>query len=120
LRQMKAIQLKKDIYVIEDFWSPQTCLDFIARSEKMGYESATIQTESGARLVESVRNNNRVILKDFQLAGELWRLLNPHAPEKMGNSFPIGLNELFRFYRYKSGQQFRKHRDQSYIRNDRE
>lgn len=39
---------------------------------------------------------------------------------KLAIVFPIGLNELFRFYRYEPGQQFRKHRDQSYIRNSKE
>lgn len=117
---MKKIQLQKDIYVIEDFWSPQTCQDFIAKSEGMGYEAATIQTELGPRMVDSVRNNERVIYKDFQLAEELWSLLQSFSPGEIGNSLPIGLNELFRFYKYEPGQQFRKHRDQSYIRNSRE
>jgi hypothetical protein len=54
------------------------------------------------------------------LASELWEQVKPMAPQQKGNSFAIGLNELFRFYRYDVGQQFRKHRDQSYIRNDKE
>jgi prolyl 4-hydroxylase len=36
------------------------------------------------------------------------------------NSHAIGLNELFRFYRYQPGQEFKKHRDNSYIRNNKE
>lgn len=52
---MKTIQLKKDICIIEDFWSAQKCANFISKSEKIGYEAATIQTETGPRLVESVR-----------------------------------------------------------------
>lgn len=117
---MKTVQLKKDIYLIDNFWSFEASQDFIAKSEKIGYEAATIQTERGARLVESVRNNNRVIYKDVELANELWEILRPYAPGEVGNSIPIGLNELFRFYRYEPGQQFRKHRDQSYIRNNQE
>lgn len=117
---MKTIQLKNDIYFIENFWPAEKCLAFIEKSEQIGYEPATVQTEMGPRLVDSIRNNNRVMLKDIQLADELWVHLKPVAPVKAGNSTPIGLNELFRFYKYGPGQQFRKHRDQSYIRNDKE
>lgn len=38
----------------------------------------------------------------------------------IGNSLAIGLNELFRFYRYTPGQRFKVHRDGSYIRNEKE
>ena len=44
----------------------------------------------------------------------------PHVPDWIGASSAVGLNELFRFYRYAPGQQFRKHRDQSFIRNETE
>jgi prolyl 4-hydroxylase len=54
------------------------------------------------------------------LAQEIWNELAPHAPKFIGESEAIGLNELFRFYRYQPGQQFRRHRDQSYIRNSNE
>jgi prolyl 4-hydroxylase len=83
-------------------------------------EAATVQTETGPRVVEHIRNNNRVLYRDIALAQELWKELAPHAPQSIGDSEAIGLNELFRFYRYQQGQQFRKHRDQSYIRNSRE
>ncbi len=117
---MKAIELKKNIYQIEDFWSPERCADFINKTETIGYEPATVQTENGPRVVDFIRNNNRVIYKDFQLANDLWLELKPHAPESIGDSVAIGLNELFRFYKYRPGQQFKRHRDQSYIRNSKE
>jgi prolyl 4-hydroxylase len=68
--------------------------------------------------VESVRNNNRIIYKDIILADTIWAQLKQFAPTKVGNSKAVGLNELFRFYKYQVGQQFKRHRDQSYIRND--
>lgn len=97
---------------------PQECGDFIAKSEAIGYQPATVQTESGQRLVTSVRNNNRVIYKDEVLAGELWKSLQPLAPQQIGNSKAVGLNELFRFYKYQPSQEFKRHRDQSYIRDN--
>ncbi len=117
---MKTTALSKDIFLIDQFWSINKCDEFIAKSESKGYEAATVQTETGPRVVDHIRNNNRVLYKDFALAQQLWNELAPHAPKSIGDSESIGLNELFRFYRYQPGQQFRKHRDQSYIRNSRE
>lgn len=114
---MNRIEIGKDIFLIENFWPSHQCYDFIERTEKIGYEPATVETERGSRLVEFIRNNNRVIYKDIALADQLWLSLKPYAPVQRGNSVAIGLNELFRFYRYELGQQFRKHRDNSYIRN---
>jgi len=54
------------------------------------------------------------------LANELWSQVQSYAPKSIGNSHAVGLNELFRFYRYEPGQQFKKHRDQSFIRNNEE
>jgi prolyl 4-hydroxylase len=118
--KMKTIELKKDIFLIQNFWSPEKCDDYVLKTEKQGYTPATIQTENGPRLVDFVRNNNRVICKDLQLANDLWLALQPYAPKEIGTSVAAGLNELFRFYRYRPGQQFKKHRDQSYIRNSTE
>jgi prolyl 4-hydroxylase len=84
------------------------------------YEPATVQTENGPRLVDFIRNNNRVTYKDNDLANELWSAVKDYAPASIGESEAIGLNELFRFYKYQPGQQFKKHRDQSYIRNSKE
>jgi hypothetical protein len=117
---MRRTELTKNIYLINDFWSPKKCDDLINATERMGYQRATIETEKGPRVVDFIRNNNRVLYKDFNLAKNLWDELRPYAPNEIGESVAIGLNELFRFYKYEPGQQFKKHRDQSYIRNSSE
>lgn len=118
---MKNIEFSaNDIFLIRNFWSVEKCDEFIAMSENNGYEAATVQTEIGPRIAEHIRNNNRVLYRDFALAQQLWNDLAAYAPKTIGESEAIGLNELFRFYKYQPGQQFRKHRDQSYIRNGRE
>jgi prolyl 4-hydroxylase len=117
---MKTTLLQKDVILIEDFWSTEKCDEYILKSEDKGYEVASVQTDNGPRVVDHIRNNNRVLHKDFGLAEEIWRTLQSHVPNTIGDSEAIGLNELFRFYRYQPGQQFRKHRDQSYIRNSQE
>lgn len=115
---MRKNNLTDFIFTIDNFWSAELCNDYILKSEAIGYEPATVETEKGQRVIETVRNNNRIIFTDFELANNLWERLEPLAPARIGISKAIGLNERFRFYKYQPGQQFRKHFDQSFIRND--
>jgi prolyl 4-hydroxylase len=117
---MKLRKFTEEILIVEEFWSYSQCNDFVKKSEEIGYAQATIETDKGAKVVKSVRNNSRVLYKDSALAAALWTDIKPFAPKQIGLSVPIGLNELFRFYRYEPGQEFKRHIDQSYIRNDRE
>ncbi|MEM9676046.1 MAG: 2OG-Fe(II) oxygenase [Bacteroidota bacterium] len=88
------------------------------KSENIGYEPALVNTERGQQRIEGVRNNQRVLLTDYSLAHEMWGSLCKYAPPILGNSEAVGLNEMFRFYKYEPGQEFKKHRDQSFIRNE--
>lgn len=117
---MTLHKVADNIFIIFDFWSADKCESMIAKSEAIGYKTATIETERGAKVVPSVRNNKRVMLNDVVLAEELWQVLKPLAPVNIGNSVACGLNELFRLYKYQPGQVFKRHIDQSYIRNERE
>lgn len=117
---MQLFKLTKDIFIIQDFWPKEKCKAFIDKSEDNGYRNAAIDTDMGQRVVKSVRNNKRVMYTNSELALEIWEQLRDLAPQTIGNSTAIGLNELFRFYRYKPGEEFKLHRDQSYIRNSEE
>lgn len=117
---MQLFKITNDIFLIQNFWSAEKCAAFIAKSEEKGYRQATIDAGSTHKVVTSVRNNKRVMYADELLAADIWKELAPLAPARIGNSVAIGLNELFRFYRYKPGEEFKQHRDQSYIRNSHE
>ncbi len=117
---MTKVQLNENIFLIMNFWSKEQCENFIQMSEEKGYSAAKIDTGMGNRVVSSVRNNKRVMHKDQYLADELWNQLAEHIPERYGNFKASGLNELFRFYRYQPNEEFKKHTDQSYVRNENE
>lgn len=117
---MKLKEVKKNILMIDDFFTKEECDHFIDLSEKIGYERATVGTESGSKVLDRIRNNHRVLYNDMGLAVSLWKRLAEYAPRKIGNSVSIGLNELFRFYKYEEGQKFIKHIDESFIRNEAE
>jgi prolyl 4-hydroxylase len=117
---MECKRLAEHIFVITDFLTRTECLQNMALSEQVGYEAAKINTSAGSRLRTDIRNNNRAFYKSEALAQAYWDKLQSFAPPPVGASTAIGLNELFRFYRYQRGQQFKGHYDESYIRSDRE
>src|SRR5262245_33455174 len=109
---MTPIHLDGDrIFVVHGFLSPEECRAHVERSEAVGYEPATINTDAGAVLNEDVRNNRRVIVDDPSLARRLWVRLEGLVPASLAGHTVVGLNERFRFYRYETGQTFRMHRD---------
>lgn len=117
---MKFQQITDSIFIIEDFLTRPECMEKMVLSEKIGYELAKVNTASGSKVRTDIRNNNRAFYNSDELASELWEKVGPYVPAQLGNSRPIGLNELFRFYRYQRGHQFKGHFDESYIRNERE
>lgn len=114
---MRYTQLTDSIFLIEDFLTRQECLDHIVLSEKLGYELAAVNTAAGARVKPHIRNNSRAFYTSQELAAQLWEKARSFVPAQLGHSHACGLNELFRFYRYQRGHQFRGHFDGSYQRS---
>jgi prolyl 4-hydroxylase len=110
----------RDVFVIDSFFTPEECLEQIARTERAGFEDAPITTGSGFVMAKHIRNNARVMLDDMDMAGHLWERLRPFVPERLGYWLPIGLNERFRFYRYDVGEKFAPHYDGAFERTMKE
>lgn len=105
------------LFVIRDFLSPKECERFIAQSEQLGYDDAPITTSAGFQMRKDIRDNQRVILDDADLAAQWWeRAKDLLVPDWFGWRV-VGLNERFRFYRYDVGQRFAPHTDGYYERN---
>ena len=109
--------LGKNVFVIHDFLSAEECGHFIAESEAQGYEDAPVTTVFGPVVRPDVRNNNRVIIDDPELATTWFERARPFLPQQLGEWRLAGLNERFRFYRYDPGQVFKRHQDGSYFRS---
>lgn len=105
---------RDDIFVIRDFLSTQECDDLIKRAEEINFNPA-----DGYVVSKGIRNNDRIILDDVQLAFSLWEKLRDYVPDKYGCK-PIGLNERLRFYRYEPGQFFNWHHDGYFQRHVKE
>jgi prolyl 4-hydroxylase len=106
------------IFTIPDFLPAIECDAFIRMSEKEGYGKASLATVDGPKIQSEVRNNDRVIVDDAQMAADLWRRAAPHIPRILNGRQALGLNERFRFYRYDPGQQFAGHIDAPFRREN--
>lgn len=112
------MKIADGIFTVSNFLSSQECDDFIAMSERIGYEAATLATVDGAKLQPEIRNNHRVILDDRDIVQRLWVRAAPHVPPILNGRQAIGLNERVRFYRYDPSQQFAGHVDAPYRRSN--
>ena len=105
----------------EGFLTPDECKGFIDLSEKQGYNEALIRARGqGEVMNKDVRDNDRVIWDNPKVAEQLFEMIKDLVPQDIDGYEPIGLNERFRFYRYKDGQRFKPHIDGAYKRSDTE
>lgn len=115
---MKKIELAKDIFLIEDFFGMEECKFYINQSEGHGYEEAKVTVDGSQQMFKGIRNNMRVMFKDYELAETLWKRINQFCVQTIGISTVFGLNEMFRYYKYEPGQRFKRHADGIYQRSE--
>ncbi len=108
---MRINRLGAGIITIEGFLSPDECNAFIARSEEIGFAEAAIKTDDGDILDKGIRNNDRIILDDPELAAHLFARAQPLLPPVLDECPLAGFNERFRYYRYENQQKFAWHQD---------
>jgi predicted 2-oxoglutarate/Fe(II)-dependent dioxygenase YbiX len=93
------------------------CDEMIARIEAENPAPAPITIGHGREMMApDVRNNERVIFDDAELAARLFVRTRGAVPERLEDGVLIGYNERFRGYRYRPGQRFAPHFDGSYFR----
>ncbi|MFT5127674.1 MAG: hypothetical protein ACI8W8_001280 [Rhodothermales bacterium] len=113
-------EYSETIYTVSELFSPERCDELMSLSENMGYTDAPITTMHGPVMRPDIRNNQRVILDDYELADEIWDLVRPYSRNSFGGCDAVGVNERFRFYRYDVGQLFDFARDGALTRTHRE
>ncbi|BFM09150.1 2OG-Fe(II) oxygenase [Halioxenophilus aromaticivorans] len=111
------IKYNNGAFVVEGFLTQKECSDLISRSEGIGYTRSKIQTSSGEEESISVRNNERILFDDYDLAKQLFDRLLQYLPQEIDAWKPSGLNKKFRFYRYGGDQYFKWHVDGSFKRD---
>ncbi|MCR9058127.1 2OG-Fe(II) oxygenase [Roseibium album] len=106
------------VFEISEFADAGFCNRVIDRANDLGFQPATITSESGTSVTPEIRNNDRVIFDDVEFANELWIRVSPNFRHPFKGWTAIGINERFRVYRYVPGQFFDWHQDGEYIRPD--
>lgn len=94
------------------------CDAFIERSEQLGYFDAPINTSFGPLLRKDVRDNQRILVDDPELATAWWDRAKGLIVEEWLGWEAVGFNERFRLYRYDPGQRFAPHMDDCFQRDN--
>ncbi len=95
------------VWLLHGFLDSKECAGLIRRSEDLGYEPAPV----GGVILDTMRNNTRVVFEDETLATELFQRAQRLLPDTIDGMALAGFHEQFRFYRYEPGQEFHSHRD---------
>ena len=96
-RQLK--QIDDDIFTVSNIFDGAECLELVARAESIGFEAASVRTPSGPKMMTHIRNNDRVVFNDVQLADEMWKRIRSFLPVLDGQS-ACGVDSQLRIYRY--------------------
>lgn len=107
------------IFIIHDVLDKNECLEMIELAESIGFSEATVSLPEGAKLMKSVRNNQRVTIDDENIANMIWLKIKSLIP-KVDDSNATRLNYRIRFYKYSIGQRFNRHIDGVYKEGEEE
>lgn len=89
-----------DVGTVSEFMSADECAQFVKLSEDKKYEDAPVSTPDGMIIMKDVRNNERVMIDDTEIAANLYARIKLFVPPRFKKKWePVGLNERLRFYR---------------------
>lgn len=113
----RASDKGKLAFVLRNVLSKEECKNWIADTEKWGYEPALVNVGYGRQeYMPDYRSNYRSIHDSVPQAEELYRRLKPFLPQEMCGRKIVGLNERLRFLRYDKGELFDVHFDGCFVR----
>jgi len=117
---MKKKELHPQIFIIENFLTDEECDHYIELTKDKVFEEAKINIGGRQMMSKGVRNNDRLMIFDNDLAKNLFQKAEKFLPKTYEDYKVLDFNEMFRIYKYSSRQRFKMHRDGSYIRNENE
>jgi prolyl 4-hydroxylase len=100
----------------EGVLTAQECEAVIAIAEEKGFVPAAIYTDQQGRdHFSENRKSYRCIIDSDAFAAHLWDRVKHMVPPKWKGATCVGLNERFRILRYDPGDEFKPHRDGTYM-----
>ncbi|CAN0891617.1 hypothetical protein LINGRAHAP2_LOCUS17097, partial [Linum grandiflorum] len=112
-KNLQVTRLKDtDLFTVSEFFTSSESKAFIEIAESKGFVH---QGSLGPTKGEAYRDNDRISVDDPALASSIWEsgLSRLFADIKIRGKVAVGLNPNIRFYRYKAGQRFGRHIDES-------
>lgn len=112
------------VWTVPAMFTQEECATILAGVAGADWLAATVNRAEGRAVDAKVRDNTVAVVRDPQLAGELFRRTKPHVPERMSAEIGgksrtemevTGVFLPLRVYRYEVGQHFGLHEDQSYF-----
>ena len=105
------------IVLIEALLAHAECGQLIDSIERADPTPAPINTVDGVQRNPDVRNNDRTMIEDAEFAAKLFERAKARIPPQVFGRNVVGVNELFRCYRYRPGMKFSPHTDGAYERS---
>jgi hypothetical protein len=96
-------------FILYNVFTPEECQEWIDLTEKRGYSPALLNYGRLQVLVADVRNNDRCMIDDVDMAQKLFERIKSYIPKEWKTHQVVGLNERLRFLRYDPGQKFDSH-----------
>lgn len=117
---MEKTILHQEIFLLENFLTNEECDHYIEMTKDKVFEEAKISMQGRQVMSKGIRNNDRLMVFDNELAKKLFERAAGFLPQTHENYTISDFNEMFRIYKYSPGQRFKMHRDGSYLRNENE
>ncbi|CAK8573585.1 unnamed protein product [Lathyrus sativus] len=101
-----------DLFTVRNFFSSAESKAFVETAEGIGFVH---QGSLGPAKGEAYRDNDRISVNDSVLADSIWNsgLSKMFSDIRIRGKSAVGLNPNIRLYRYKVGQRFGRHIDES-------
>jgi len=96
-------------FILLNVFTPEECQQWIQITEERGYSAALLNLGKEQVLVTDVRNNDRCMIDDVDMAQKIFERIQTYLPKVWKNCQLVGLNERLRFLRYDPGQKFEPH-----------
>ncbi|XP_004496624.1 uncharacterized protein [Cicer arietinum] len=116
IKSKKNLQITRlrdfDLFTVQNFFSSSESKSFIETAEGIGFVH---QGSLGPAKGEAYRDNDRISVNDSVLADTIWDsgLSKLFSDIRIRGKSAVGLNPNIRLYRYKAGQRFGRHIDES-------
>jgi hypothetical protein len=96
-------------FILLNVFTPEECQQWIQMTEERGYSAALLNLGKEQVLVTDLRNNDRCMIDDVDMAQKIFERIQTYLPKVWKNCQLVGLNERLRFLRYDPGQKFEPH-----------